>query len=263
MTYLSGQEELFYRNKEKVLVKCDNCNKEFKILYAAAQVNLRKNGRHLCLKCKINILPKRQLTDEHKKKLSDISKKIAGKKPQCCKEFWTENKRKEHSEAIKCSEKYKEARKNIDMSGSQNGMFGKKHSIETRAKMSKSRIGKVGHDATAWKGGKASLTRRVKYFLNKICKWYYNVFVRDEWKCRVCGSKNKIDAHHIKPVVIIIKDLCKDKSFIDEQEKYNWLITQSELLDPEFKNGITLCREHHRSVHQNWGSHTNPNERKK
>lgn len=263
MVYLSEKEKLFYRNKEKVLVKCDYCGKEFKILYVSAQMNFKKNGRHLCAKCKSALFPRKKISDEARRKISESAKKSISSKPQCSKEFWTEEKKKAQSITMKNSEKYKEAKKGIDISGEKNGMFGKRHSSETRAKMSKARTGKVGSAATAWKGGKASITRKVKRFINNVCKWYYNVFKRDGWKCTICGAKDNIDAHHIKPIVLIIKELCSDKYFNSEQEKYDWLITQDELLDPELTNGITLCRKHHRERHNNWGSHTNPNEKKK
>ena len=61
-------------------------------------------------------------------------------------------------------------------------------------------------------------------------EWRKNVYERDFWKCKICGSKNKINAHHI-------------------YEGAN-----NEKLRFEIENGITLCEKHHIKLHANTGS---------
>jgi 5-methylcytosine-specific restriction endonuclease McrA len=137
-------------------------------------------------------------------------------------------------------------------------MFGRKHTAETKRKMSISRTGKLGPNATAWKGGKSSLTCRVKKIIHTRYGWYAAVLRRDGWKCTECGSKKKIEPHHIEAVVVIIKRLTEGTTFDSDEEKIEWLVIQPEIEDPELKNGITFCRECHKKAHNNWGSHDRP-----
>lgn len=81
------------------------------------------------------------------------------------------------------------------------GMGGKKHSIETRIKMSAARTGSKSH---FWKGGLTAkhLTIResIKYKL-----WREAIFKRDSYTCQRCGKRNGngktivLNADHIKP----------------------------------------------------------------
>lgn len=121
--------------------------------------------------------------------------------------------------------------------------------------MSKSRIGKIGKNATAWKGGKFSLTRRVKKIIHTRYGWYRRVYERDDYKCTKCGSNKQIDAHHKKPIWKLIRELSADKTFDTEDVQLEWLVKQPEIKDTDLKNGQTLCRECHKKVHYNWGSH--------
>jgi len=177
--------------------------------------------------------------------------------PQRTKEYWTPEKRKIHGEILKNSEAYKIGIKNRKQSGPLNGMFGRKHTIETRKKRSKVRTGKIGENATGWKGGKQSLIKRVKAYIHRTLNWYKRVYARDGFRCTECGGKEKIDAHHIKSISTIVKELLAtcDIEFKNSDEKYLWLIKQPRIVDKYLKNGITLCRKCHKVKHKNWGSH--------
>lgn len=238
-------ERLKYRSKEPVRIRCDECGLEYARLFSSAQRTFRKRGRHSCRDCV-------------RKLISQVAKATLGAKPQCSREFWTAEKRQEHSEIMRKSDSLKIAHARMDRSGPKNGMFGKKMSAESRAKMSKSRTGKFGPNATAWKGGRSSFLRRLKGAIHERFEWYYRVFKRDGWTCQRCGSKSKIDAHHIEPLVCIVRKLCDGKSFGNDVEKMEWLLGQPLVSDLELNNGITLCRLCHRDVHENWGSHINP-----
>lgn len=173
---------------------------------------------------------------------------------QCTPEYWTEERKKIHGERVK-TDKYREGIKNRNCSGVHNSMFGKKLTESTRQKMSIARTGKTGSNATNWQGGKMSVARLVKGFIHRTSNWYKRVYQRDGFKCSVCGSKTKIDAHHIKSISRIIKDLTKGITFESSQDKVAWLIKQPEVIDTELHNGITLCRLCHKKAHKNWGSH--------
>lgn len=56
-------------------------------------------------------------------------------------------------------------------------------------------------------------------------QWRKNVFIRDNFQCQHCGSKNNIQAHH----------------------KVSWKSSQELRYDVD--NGITLCRDCHLAAH--------------
>jgi len=56
-------------------------------------------------------------------------------------------------------------------------------------------------------------------------EWRKSVYKRDGWKCKICGSKVKINAHHIVPGAKF------------EEERFS------------LENGITLCEKHHIQLH--------------
>ena len=61
--------------------------------------------------------------------------------------------------------------------------------------------------------------------LNRRNAWAYEVKERDGFACRLCGSTEGIEAHHIVP----------------------WDADPGQRFNPE--NGITLCRLHHDRIH--------------
>jgi hypothetical protein len=127
----------------KIEITCDNCFNKYERTIKNRKVSLKKFNKDLCKTC--------------------ACKESAKNKPQCNSLYWSEQKKLEHSLNIKNSEDYKkgiENRPNIE--GENNPMFGKKHSTDTKLKMSKSRTGKIGENSTAWKGGKNSLVQRIK-----------------------------------------------------------------------------------------------------
>ena len=160
--------------------------------------------------------------------------------------------------AIRQSTCYQAAIQKRDGAGVNNGMYGRRHSEESRRLMSESRTGKTGSNATAWRGGKTSFTKRVKRLLTTRVGWYAAVFARDNSTCKKCGSVSRLDAHHIEPVVAILKRITQGIEFSSEEEKLEFVISHPDIVDPMLLNGITLCRSCHRKVHTNWGSHDRP-----
>lgn len=233
MSYIQDIKGL--SQNDHVVVVCDKCESKHSMLFISACRSLKKNsGQHICKSCKAK----------------------SAVKPQNTKEYWTPEKRAKLGESISNSTKYHEAISNRDTAGDKNGMFGKKASIETKAKMSKSRIGKTGCHATAWKGGKNRLLVRVKGYCNKVFHWYKRIYERDGYKCVKCGKGGVLDAHHIDPISQVVKRLCAGIDFENDNIKFEWLIKQPEIIDKELINGITLCRACHSKEHIAWGSHT-------
>lgn len=213
---------------------CDKCNNSFtRPVWKIKQYRKKWDNKDICQKCACSL--------------------TSNKRPQCSKEYWNNKKIKiKHSLCIKNSDNYRTGIENRDTSGPKNSMFNKKHSVETRKKMSISRTGKTGKNATAWKGGKLSLTRRIKEFQYNN-GWYNKIYERDIFQCSKCTSKKRIEVHHKKPIKTIIDEI--KELFTDENELYSYLIKLDIILDVNLENGITLCRECHKKEHINLGSH--------
>lgn len=236
--------------KQSIRIECDNCHSEFKrtLKLVKSSRKKRKSEHDYCQACSYIV--------------------SAYKKPQCSKEYWeNEEVKNKHSEAIKNSEEYKNAIKNRDQFGIKNSMFGKKHKSESIAKMILKRTGKKQSIETIEKRRKSckiifnkrrklfNVNKGIRGYLNREIHWYKRIYERDGFKCTKCNSTKKLDAHHIKPLDSIIKELTFNKTFINIEEKYNYLITCPEIIDSNLENGITLCRNCHKDVHYNWGSH--------
>lgn len=230
--YIDSEDNRF-RNKEPIKLICDLCQQTFFILYKSAIRQIKKYNEHRCHAC------------------NNVNK------PQNFSDFWTEDKKLKISQSLLKSEAYKNSRIHIDIKSENNPMFGKKHTEQTIKKMSLARTGKLGENATAWKGGSRSIVKTVKGILHTRYNWYKRVYQRDGFKCVKCFSKGKLDAHHIKPIVVIIKEL-QSQSDKCGSELIEWLVTQPQILDSDLKNGMTLCRECHKKEHNNWGSKLNP-----
>lgn len=100
---------------------------------------------------------------------------------------------------------------------------------------------KRGDKSPNWKGGISTIKNQI-YHNFKYRQWRSDVFLRDEWTCQECGIKggfgNKIEAHHLKSLKIIISE--------------NNIKTLQEALDCEelwnINNGQTLCKDCHKKT---------------
>ncbi len=103
---------------------------------------------------------------------------------------------------------------------------GRRHSIETREKMS---LAQKGENGSNWKGGVSPINERIRQS-SEFKQWRMAVFTRDNFTCQKCGAKHivgfrpQLHPHHIK-------------SFADYPE-----------LRFEVSNGVTLCKKCHKEV---------------
>lgn len=221
--------------KEKLPVRCDECGFVFERTKKLVITGRKRWANDFCHAC--------------------TARFGAAKRPQNSSTFWADDDRKAmHSQAMIDSPAYRAAILARDQSGYSNGMFGKNHTEETRRKMSVARTGKLGENATAWKGGSNSVVRRVKKCLQTRHRWFSRIFERDGSVCRRCGEKGK-DAHHIEPIACIVRRLSADQQFETTDHQVEWLLEQPEIIDVGLLNGECLCRPCHRLAHPNWGSH--------
>ena len=166
-----------------------------------------------------------KLSDEHKRKIALAN---TGKKR-------TKEMIKRLSDSHK-GYKYPKGRKG--------NMFNKKHTDETKRKMSlssKKNIKNGNHNF--WKGGISKLNIKIRNtFENKI--WRISVFERDKYTCINCHQiGGDLQAHHIKAFSLILKEnnIKTIKQALNCKELWN------------INNGVTLCKKCHRLT-DNFGS---------
>jgi len=77
--------------------------------------------------------------------------------------------------------------------------LGRKHTEETKAKISEAHRGiELKENNPNWKGGVTSLYDQIRKSF-EYRQWRSDVFTRDEYTCQQCGTKSSyLNAHHIK-----------------------------------------------------------------
>jgi len=77
------------------------------------------------------------------------------------------------------------------------GMRGKKHSEETKRKMSLTRRGRGNSN---WKGGLTELIKGIRRS-PEFYQWRKAVLERDNHTCQDCGATDNLEAHHIRSII--------------------------------------------------------------
>lgn len=121
----------------------------------------------------------------------------------------------------------------------------KKFGIKVRGN-SEARIGLyVGEKHPNWKGGRTSIYMRLReYFkVNQIP----DILKRDHYCCQLCGSKKKLQVHHIIPFKQLFEEILNEYPDLDiiknEHELYDIMRNDPRLND--YDNLITYCKECH------------------
>jgi hypothetical protein len=225
------------RVNQKVDFQCDECEATFTRTKKLALVGRRQWQKDLCRSC--------------------AARNASIGRAQNTSAFWDQDRKRVHGETMKQSDAYYDAIRHRDQTGERNGMYGKTHTPETKTKMSRSRTGKLGENATAWKGGHQSVAKRVKRALQRRHQWFTRVLARANHQCELCGEK-ALDAHHLEPIITIIRRVCEIVAFENDDAKVEWLMSLPEIVDHDLKNGQALCRGCHQKAHTNWGSRVAP-----
>lgn len=198
----------------KILIKCDNCGKEFEKYES-------KLGKHnfCCRKCYSIFHSK----DVPQCKCTICGKNFKGDKYNANKYCSWECYLKDHAikdkERVcpKCGKKF--------IAKTSTDKYCSWECYNTDRHMPK------GEEHWNWKGGISKNNDR--HDSNEYKEWRQAVYERDKYKCVKCGSKEKINAHHIL-----------SWKYYPEQ-RYN------------INNGITLCEKCHIELHQKYGYDTN------
>lgn len=103
----------------------------------------------------------------------------------------------------------------------------------------------IGEKHPNWKGGRTGLYMRLReyFWVNQI----QDILKRDHYKCQLCGSKKKLQVHHIVPFKNIFDDILNEHSELDiinnEHELYDIMRNDPRLNNMD--NLITYCKECH------------------
>jgi len=201
-------------------VKCD-CGIE-KVL----QGHLLTSGHSQSCGCLQREIASKPKSKEHRRKIGE------GNKGKMVSED-TKMKMSKAAEGRVCSEetcrKISESHKG-KYDGKNNPFYGRKHSIESRKKISNAGIGNKYN----WKFDKTDEERQDDRSYPEYYEWRTKVYDKDNYTCKLCGEVgNRLQAHHI--------------------ESYS----TNKDLRTEISNGITLCKKHHKEFHHGYGKNGN------
>jgi 5-methylcytosine-specific restriction endonuclease McrA len=113
-------------------------------------------------------------------------------------------------------------------------------------------LANIGEKSHFWKGGMVSLARRIRNS-NKSIEWRTNIFVRDNYTCKICGARNGrgkaiyLEADHIIPFSKLFHEFLstQDRSS-SEDEQYVNSLNYNDFWD--INNGKTLCKDCHKKT---------------
>jgi len=245
--YYSNKENGKYCSVEcryiRVLTNCSNCGKEVSVI----ESKLKYHKNHFCnSSCNKEFKAKNSKKGKPIKKVcincgndtwTSLYHESINKTGQfyCCRKCRGEYKAKEAGSKIvkwTCCEKEVYKRGYLIQSNEYNFC-----SVKCRIFFDKYiREHPKGSDSPLWTGGSDILS--CVRGLSKNLDWRLSIYKRDNHVCKKCGNKG-IEAHHIKPISVIVKEY----SITSTEQALQCL----ELWDSN--NGILLCKPCHKKEH--------------
>lgn len=165
-------------------------------------------------------------TDEYKKKMSESCKGI-----NTWKKGYTPSPEQIKKASVSCKKSLGTVEMRLKMSLARKG---KPKTKEWNDKNSLAQMGEKNHN---WQGGKTSLSIKIRT-CRKYKYWRKAVFERDNFICIFCKRNGYINADHIKPFSLILKE--NNIKTLEEA------LICKELWD--INNGRTLCLECHQKT---------------
>lgn len=112
--------------------------------------------------------------------------------------------------------------------------------------LSEAKIGLFsGEKHPNWKGGRSGLYVRLREYFR--CHQVKQTIERDGNKCQMCGRKNCLHVHHIKPFKEIFNEILSENSIFDvkndEEKLFKIMINDPRMND--MNNLVTYCRDCH------------------
>jgi hypothetical protein len=106
--------------------------------------------------------------------------------------------------------------------------------------------GKKGKRSNHWKGGITDIHIWIRT-LTESKHWRKAVLKRDNYTCQICGSKENLEAHHIKEFNILLKEFLQQYSQFSPIDDKETLVRLAMTYQPfyELTNGKTLCYDCH------------------
>lgn len=167
----------------------------------------------------------------------EVNKKSSERLKELWKQEWFVQKCKEKNRSPEARKRFSDLAKT--RIGNKNSFFGKHHTEDAKAKISKKNTGRfLGKNGSNWQGGKTKLNILIRNSQEYI-KWRKIVFERDNYICQNCGKKGgHLHVDHIVPFALIIKK----NNITSLMQAKNCL----ELWDEN--NGRTLCIDCHKKT---------------
>jgi hypothetical protein len=233
-------------NKVRIVIQCIICPNKFEVVVS------RSKAKYCSMKCMgIERKGKQPWLGKHHSQATKLKISIANSG-----KIRTQELKDKMSKALKGrpspnkGKKLSEEWKRKISENNTRPMLGKHFSLETRQKISKSKMGHIGPRgelSSLWKGG---ICRPIILIRSstKYTRWRTEVFTRDNYTCQICGDNKggNLEADHIIKLSNIIDSLIKQFGGFTEEVRNHHLIW-------DINNGRTLCHECHKKT-ENYGS---------
>jgi len=236
-----------------VQVHCDNCNKSFYTMPYKLKELQHGNRHSLCCsrECAYELRRDRPVPARHRRVTLTC---------EVCRQTFkvkASHAKKRRFCSLDCKAEYQRTA----FIGKGNPFYGRRHSKDSRRKISINHFRLYGKDNPNWRGGVTEfklLIRKSKRYQ----QWRKAVYRRDGYRSTLSGKKGQeLAAHHKKPFIKILRemlalypDLSLDKDVVQLCEI---AMNYAPLWDVD--NGITLLRQEHIKLHSAYSSQGNEN----